>query len=393
MDVKRQRGVVLLVALMVLLTGSAYFLVSETRQRSNNLDQRLRSMLAAKQALIAYAVNYADNYGHNVRGGTGRLPCPALSKFSRPAMYCRPNVIGYLPSVWTRDGKRMEIDYQEKFLDKDIWYAVAAEHRYNPAFNSLNSISNGDLLSVDLLQDIVAVLIDPGVANRFQDRGNGLNANIADYLEGENADADSQFTLSESNDLLLPIRRAELLPLMERRVLGFVKQWLTEYKSVHGYYPYAAALGGSGECDQTLLQGALATELGNCVQASMFDMPYPDIPASRNLRKTWFYRNGWPSLIYYVVDESCSPARGAIDCDGVNDPERLLKVDGKPVEVVLISAGEPIETIPANGMQVRTDSNAVNYLDSEGILSAVLDFNVPPLSVSSNDQLVFIDGL
>ena len=101
----QQEGVALLVAMMVLLSGSAFYLINGHKSALHN--QQLDSLLSAKQALMAYAINYTDNYGHNTRGGTGRLPCPALARHSTPATSCGTNAIGYLPSVWMRDGRLM----------------------------------------------------------------------------------------------------------------------------------------------------------------------------------------------------------------------------------------------------------------------------------------------
>ncbi len=388
----QQEGVALLVAMMVLLAGSAFYLINGQKSALHN--QRLDSLLSAKQALMAYAVNYTDNYGHNTRGGTGRLPCPALARHSTPARSCGTNAIGYLPSVWMRDGHLMEIDYLERFLDQDIWYALSADHRYNPSFNTLNSYRGDNLLAVDTVQDIVAVLVAPGQALESQDRSgvSGLSAPAAvtEYLEGKNADFDNEFTLTGSNDLLVTIRRDELLPLMERRVLGHVKEWLTEYKAKYGFYPYASVPGEDGQCVQGLTRGMLATEMGTCGQ-SFADEAYTNLPQNRMLRQTWFYRYNWPALVYYIVDETCVAARAAADCDGVDDPERSLTVDGEPVEVVLISVGAPIETVPAAALQVHGTADIVNYLDTEALIAGGNALRTPLLTPVSNDQLVFIN--
>ncbi len=393
---KSQRGVILLISMLILLSGSAFFLAGEYRDNPYNDDSALEALLAAKQALLSYAVNYADNYGHNTRGGTGRLPCPARARFSSPASSCGVNEIGYLPSAWLRSGELMEIDYLERFLDRDIWYAVAADHRYNPSHNTLNSNTRSNLLSVDGVPDIVAVLIYPGSAmagqNRFAVQGMPPASTVFEYLEGENADADGIFTLTEKGDLLVPIRRAELMPLIERRVLGFAKQWLIEYKAQHGYYPYASSTSGHSDCSSGVLNGFLSTDAGSCAEMPLADMRFTDLPANRTLRNTWFYRYDWPQLIYYLVDESCAPVRGIADCDGVDDPVRALSVDGVPAEVILISVGEPIETVPVGGLQQRLIGGGIaSYLDTEALLSAVTAFEIPELTSHSNDQLVFID--
>jgi len=134
--VKSQRGVVLLVTMLVMLSATAFYYAKTSLHRTHDKQEDLSALLAAKEALTAYAVNYVDNYGHNSRGGVGRLPCPALDRFSSPATYCGADNIGFLPSVWLRSQRTMEIDYRERFLDRDIRYAVAKDHRYNPSFNS-----------------------------------------------------------------------------------------------------------------------------------------------------------------------------------------------------------------------------------------------------------------
>lgn len=396
----RQNGVAVLVMLLALLVTSAVYLSTEYKVNNTGQQNRntLNSLLAAKQALLAYAVNYADNYGHNSRGGPGRLPCPALAKFSSPARSCGENPVGYLPANWSRSGRQMEIDYLERFLDRDIWYAVASDHRYNPAFNTLNSHRGDGLLSVDKMDDVVAVLIAPGPAAEtqtlIQTRSSSfqyLSETVIQYLEGDNADGDASYTLTESNDLLVAIRRDELISLMELRVLGFVKQWLIEYKQHYGFYPYAAGLGATGECEQSLQRGMLSVEAGNCAEVPLADVHFSDLPAARSLRQTWFFRYGWPQFIYYVVNENCLPDKAFENCDGVDDAVSALRVDGVPVDVVLLSVGESMETLPIGRLQRRDSTELVEYLDSEDLLLTDLEFRSPTVTELSNDQLVYIE--
>lgn len=392
----KQQGVALLVAMMMLLSGSAVFLINQHgNNRADITDNRLQALLSAKQALIAYAVNYADNYGHNTRGGPGRLPCPSLQRHGSPARSCRTNAIGFLPSVWSRDNRQMEIDYLERFLDQDIWYAVSADHRFNPAFNHLNSYPGSNPLTVDTVNDVVAVLIAPGQALSGQQRNyaDGITpaAMINSYLEGENADADSDFTITNPNDIVVTIRRDELIPFMERRVLGHVKQWLIDYKADNGFYPYAAALGNDGQCSIGVTRGMLATGIGTCINQVLLDVAFDDLPAGRTLRQTWFANYEWPGLIYYIVDDSCTPARGVADCDNIDDPERQLRVDGEPVELVVISVGAPIVTAAAAGLQDRSNPALENYLDTAELLFDSNEFSTTPVAADNNDQLVFIN--
>ena len=68
-----------------------------------------------------------------------------------------------------------------------------------------------------------------------------------------------------------------------------------------------------------------------------------------------------------------------------------LRVDGVPADVVLLSVGESIETLPAGRIQRRDSTELVEYLDSEDLLLTDLDFGLPTVTGLSNDQLVYIE--
>ncbi|OED36803.1 hypothetical protein AB833_25680 [Chromatiales bacterium (ex Bugula neritina AB1)] len=382
--------------MMALLGGTALFLMGSGNSRGNGIEQnkeQARAMAAAKAALIAYSVNYVDHYGHNIRGGVGRLPCPSRTRHGSPGLSCSGNSIGYLPTVWNRSGKRIEIDYLERFLGRDFWYAVSSEHRYNPSFNQLNSTSTDQLLAVDAIDDIVAVLIAPGNPVNQQDRAT-IPVSVVNYLEAENADGDTVFSGHAGNDQVLPIRRSEIMPLIERRVLGYARDWLIEYKREFGFYPYAAMFGDeSGDCQSGLLSGALAMQQGACVELAFGEFSSAVVPRSRLLNEIWFATSDWPSFIYYRVDEHCVGGAAPGLCDGVNDPPHALTVEGNPVEVLLVSAGAPIVTIPSGSMQERSNDPGalVHYLDSESLLDGDSAYSFPRLSELSNDQFLVIE--
>ena len=78
--IHRQAGAALLVLVTALLAVTGYGLLQfsqANQQRLMHEREITRSLAAAKDALIAYAVTYVDHYGHNTRGGVGRLPCPS----------------------------------------------------------------------------------------------------------------------------------------------------------------------------------------------------------------------------------------------------------------------------------------------------------------------------
>lgn len=391
-------GAALIVLLVALLAGSGLWLLEAANadrqlqtQRQSYQQTTAQTLAHAKEALIAYAVNYADDYGHNTRGGTGRLPCPAETIHSRPALRCSDSKTGYLPIVWTRDKKRIDIDHIERFLDKDLWYAVSPTYRYNPSYNVLNSNSHEDLISVGSVDNVVAVIIAPGPPLTGQNRSAG-DSNITDYLEAENADHDLDFALPEdanSNDQMIWITEAELLPLIEKRVLGYVKQWLSEYYTEYGHYPYAAPFDDpEGQCQSGLLVGRLPMLQGNCV-AALGDMLSESVPNQRSLSEIWFNRSAWSDLLFYQIDQSCSPAGNLAQCDSGNGD---LMVDGDSARVVLGSAGSALLSADLGRLQVRDAGQRAiaEYFETPALLSGAVVFDVPVPDESINDQFVLI---
>ena len=395
----RHSGAVLIVLLVALLSGSGLWLLEAANadrhlqaQRQSYQQTTAQTLAHAKEALIAYAVNYADDYGHNTRGGTGRLPCPAETVHSSPGLRCSESKSGYLPMVWTRDKKRIDIDHVERFLEQDLWYAVSPTYRYNPSYNVLNSNSNEDLISVSSADNVVAVIIAPGLPLPGQYRS-AAQSNITDYLEAENADHDLEFALPEdmsSNDQMIWITEDELLPLIEKRVLGYVKQWLTEYYSENGHYPYAAPFDDpEGQCQQGLLSGRLPMLQGDCVEVTLGDMVSESVPNQRSLSETWFSRSAWSDLIFYQIDQSCSPAGIQEQCDSGNGE---LVVDGDSAGVVLGSAGSALLSADLGRLQIRDpDQRAIaEYFETPALLSDAVVFDVPLPGDSINDQFVLI---
>jgi len=369
-------------------------LAKANHQWQSHRQSTSESLAFAKEALIAYAVNYADNYGHNVRGGTGRLPCPADAKHSGPASRCGVGDTGYLPAIWSRGSKRLDIDHVEKFLDQDLWYSVSPTYRFNPSFNVLNSNSHTDLLSVDLVDNVVAVIIAPGPPLPGQDRLRE-NAGISDYLEGENADEDLDFSTVSSvvgssdfaqnsgsgNDQLIWIRQSELLPLIEKRVLGYVKDWLQEYYVRNGYFPYAAPFEDlNGNCSTGLTAGRLPMGRGDCSEPGFGEFVSVTVAKSRTIEQIWFNGSQWSDLIYYQVDADCAPGGLTGSC-GVPTAETMSSLHSDDVKVLLVSAGQSIEASAVARMQSResADRALVEYFEVPDLLAGQSVVNLESL--------------
>ena len=392
-----QKGAVL-VALMcgaLLFIGVGMLgghLATNLKQQSQR--EVTESLSRVKQALISYAVNYADNYGHNTRGGVGRLPCPALAPHSRPAMRCGLNAIGYLPAVWSRDSKRIDIDHLEYFFDQNLWYAVSADFRYNPAFNKLNPDSSGRFLSVNQHDEVVAVIIHPGVPLAGQSRGGDL-LRVTDYLEGESANGDSIFEFDpQYNDHVVFISRSELMPLIEKRVLGISRDWLLEYSNTYGHLPFAAKLGDPlAACEQGLTDGILSMARGNCLTPSLGEFVSQTVPRGRRINQTWFGQYNWANFVYYQVDPACVSDTG-VSCSVSGHIDGELIVNDQPARALLVSTGRAIESAYLGELQDRLNhpTKLSSYLDTAEFLTGSFNLSIvnAASSIASNDQYLVV---
>ena len=324
----RQEGFVILLLLAVFATvGLPSFLSSldswaAQRDRSASLE-----LSDAKDALIAFAVSYADNYAPT-SAGPGHLPCPdsnyvgedgGFDRFASPDS-CRFGTVGRLPRKYRSPvrGKTIVIHDRADHVDRRFWYAVSSAFRNNPYSIKVNS-GTGGTLKVGAIDDVAAVIIDPGPPLLHQ--GGRPSNRVEDYLEGENADGDEDFVLAPAggNDRLIYIRAAELMEPVERRVLALAAQALAE---VPGGMPYAAPLAdGRRRCRSGLLAGSPPRHFGNCPPAPARSVPPcgelvwgdgdgGDLPlptaAGEEIFPPWLVRNGWLDFLYYQVAEGCA---------------------------------------------------------------------------------------
>lgn len=358
---QHQQGVVLVVALLILLLGATSWVLTlnfDNDVRLARQKQDRADLAQARQALIAYAVSYADNYanenknidstGYIEHAGPGHFPCPDTSGNGSPNPPCNDLVAGWLPVSFTVEDKVIQL---APHLDgRSLWYIPSPLYVNNISESGTFSaaivnpsveddlISGKRHLSVNDESDVVAVLIAPGPLTGDQDH---TSNSITDYLEGENADSDYTFVFSGlGNDQLLTIRKRDLMPLVEKRVLGFARDWLIAYKKTFGRWPYAAPLSGeSRDCTNNadLLSEGLLPNLRMNTQDNEKGKAFVAGCQALNYKKTepfnefslpsWFYKNGWHRYVYYRFSE-----------DG-----KKFQVNGKPVDVIVASVGSPLE--------------------------------------------------
>jgi len=263
-----QRGAVLLLMLLVMLVGGMYFGLSEISKPSIDYERHkiTNQVLAqAKQALISYALLKTDYR-------PGALPCPDThveddARYGTTDLFfgeeC-PAYIGRLP--W--ETLRMDTMPQDGSGAR-IWYALSSKFRDHEIAQPINSDTSADLTigvyrdSTPLTSDndcaalvyeikqVVAILFAPGypLARLNQAAYRNNTADIRGYLEGDNLNGDSVFALCLQNntdwisadlafnDQLLFVTRDELMRMVERRVMGEVKQALnTYYDEIKAYF-------------------------------------------------------------------------------------------------------------------------------------------------------------
>jgi len=266
----REHGAALLILLALIIPILIYAVVAGLQRSAGDLaraqDAKTYAALAqAKEALIAYAVTYADDTTHTNRV-PGYLPCPDLGPASIvdegvTAPSCGNSlvsVMGRLP--WRTLGLEALKDGSRECL----WYAVSGTYKHSPngvststtTSNMMNWDTNGQLKVMDAdgstylagsasdpSANAVAVIFAPGKALSGQNRtaasgttNCGGNYTAAAYLETSNSINNSTLATPSSpalvtdynsfiagtgsdtfNDKLVYITRADLWNAIKRR--------------------------------------------------------------------------------------------------------------------------------------------------------------------------------
>ncbi len=315
----RQRGQVLLLLLLFLVTGAAYLLLQSLSAASiaTERDRITQQALAeAKAALIAYAVNDANR--------PGSLPCPdanddgwAKVPEDYSGINCRV-LIGRLP--W----RTLGIGDLRDGHGERLWYALSHDFRAS-GIVALNSGVKGDLTIVGAapLNDVIAILLSPGSVlvreggTTPQERSGGSGpcsgpmpytstpkCNPVNYLDttlGEdNADGNSAFVTATPtgsfNDLLLALTHDALFTAVNKRVAAAIRGATTPGSGVQGYYEAYSRYPWAGDGTGHQVPGS---ETGA--------VPYQDLSIES---KDDLIKNGWfdPAITVYTVSPDQSRA-------------------------------------------------------------------------------------
>lgn len=250
-----------MVMLIILIMGSAVFLVNSLGRPGRQIerDQITSNALSqARNALIAYAIN-SENNASETQPRPGNLPCPdtdapGANGYGDEEGSCAAGAIGRLP--WKSLGIPELVDSD----GEPLWYAVSGNFRRRSTnSNPLNSDTTGTLdvyandgttLLTPGPDRAVAVIFAPGRIVGSQQRSTSSDKTTAsNYLEAgpgsrNNANTGGPFITADKsdsfNDKLAIIKVSQLLPAVEKRVAGELRNHLKSYYASWNAFPFAA---------------------------------------------------------------------------------------------------------------------------------------------------------
>ena len=362
----KSRGAVALIVLILMLSlsGIALYSARHANSASTYSADVSERLVSAKQALIEYAVSYPQLYLEN-SAGPGKFPCPDSNGNGNAGPTCPTLSVGLLPREFTvPTGVVQTLQPDRSVSTEPLWWVVAGPFRNRPAASGapghamiLNSHTE-PRLRLDSMTDVIGLLIAPGPPLPGQTRG-GPSLHVADYLEGENADGDYTFSKAAGNDRVVAVRWRDVMPLVERQVLGVIRDRLQQYKTDHGQFARLARIDtqdGAGDLPCSVCQtsgwmalpryrvGLESTPEQFCagVAGGGHAQPVVQLPG-------WLIRNYWHMNVWvHVADPECASSPS---------------LDGRWVDAVLVASGAPLDKAPSGVSQSRGAMEIAHYLD------------------------------
>jgi hypothetical protein len=269
---KKQRGAALILFVTVMVLGVAWFAVGALGKAAPGATEREvksgQALHAAKQALLAYAAQYAARTDHDV---PGRLPCPEHRNWigtsnEGTAWSTCDHATGYVGRLpW----RTLGIDQLRDGDGEPLWYVLGPGFRDSP----INFGTTAQLPYDGAANAAVALIIAPGrPLNTLADPGtppagctkvnqqvaarNTATLAIANFLECGNAGG-AYASLGSSqwaNDRVIAVSAAEwadaIAPAVADRLQRQVAPALEEWRSVQApanwgtaFLPYASSFG------------------------------------------------------------------------------------------------------------------------------------------------------
>ena len=276
---RKQKGLALLILVVVIALAFVTYTITElsiTEVKVEQIKNTQTALQKAKNALIAYAVNYPKNHAPR---GPGYFLCPDTDNDGDGETSCNgPSTVGRLP--W----RTLNIGDIRDSSNERLWYAVSQNFDYTASpltgvlpRKVINTATRGNITVRDsssviydgtTIDGVVAVIIAPGAAltrndNVAQNRSNanvnnpvhyldiaisgednvdfeqgtlgGLNNN--GFVQGEILDAAGHIIV---NDIIEVITYRDLMSQVHKRVSQEISNLIDNYFMACEAYPEAA---------------------------------------------------------------------------------------------------------------------------------------------------------
>lgn len=177
----------------------------------------------------------------------------------------------------------------------------------------------------------------------------------------------------------------ELFRYLEARARKVINAALLQYKSVNGYFPYAANFNAfTGACTATLRFGHPPVADGNCGAGNSL--------ASLQVNDPWLTNAGWQQYFVYAVSPTCvasSHACGApgLTLDATAGVNALLLAPGSPIRTAPFAAsrGAPQAPLALGALSPLAADYLDSTVDANGGTTGVFA-NVAPGAAAPNDD-------
>ncbi len=189
----------------------------------------------------------------------------------------------------------------------------------------------------------------------------------------------------EFNDRLIYVTVDEYLAVMESRARREVLTRLRNYRSSHGYFPYASAFNTvQGDCVIGLRFGHLPTLAGTCLPGQELVMP------------GWFTDAGWQRYFVYSSSARCVLLNNACNAPGLsvgaqNNINALILGPAAAITSAPFAAAKSAAQTPLIG--VSTSASPADYLDSVENAAGLADVFETTVSQPppANDRLDIVE--
>ena len=265
----RQRGIALIVLLVILVLGATWFMVTRVARLSlsHAASERERNAVVlkrAKEALIGYVASQAAEIGEP---NPGRLPCPEAAGYIGGANEGQASGSCTLPAVGRLPWRTLGLDKLVDAHGEPLWYVVSPGWAITSGLLTINSNTLGQLAVNGQANAAVALIIAPGTPMNAQ-ASSGCSArnqltrgapstaiNPLDYIECFDTASASFSTTGPAasfNDQVVAVTVADVMPGIEAAIADRIqRQIVPELKTVYAapswglsgsdvVYPFAA---------------------------------------------------------------------------------------------------------------------------------------------------------